>query len=439
MVKKKIVAGFILFLGFMWMCTLISKNIYTTKLPVVSTTVFEEKYIEHKVEVEGIVIEGGKQAVTTLGGLRVESLAVHTGDRVEEGDLLFQIDLEDLKKIIKEKQTEIDKLQMQVNSLLENQELAKQKKEIDEARAREDYDATARQKDTDIGRAADVYARVLEELEDTEGTLSEQEQQDLRDALQSAAYGEADAIRERDKAIQDIQRNIEDIRFPEASDAALSVTQAEITLQKDNLSAYKEILNQQGNITAPSSGMITDIYVDVGERVPDGASMMMTDDSIPCQFKVIFDKDQKKYVGFGDEISVKLDGSSKELDAVIDYFSECKSIPGSFETFISLPENMGIPGLSGILTHSERGEKSDSCISPQAIYTDNTKRKFVYVLKEREGILGQEYYVEEVTVRVLDENEEWASIDSPALDSESQIVLSSDKELTKGAVVRWIE
>ena len=102
MIKKKMIGGFILFLGFMWLCTLISKSFYTTKLPVVTTSVLEEKYIEHIVEADGIVVEGGKQAVTTLAGLRVESLMVHVGDRVEEGDVLFKIDLDDLKEIMKE-------------------------------------------------------------------------------------------------------------------------------------------------------------------------------------------------------------------------------------------------------------------------------------------------------------------------------------------------
>ena len=84
MVRKKMIAGFILFLVFMWLCTLISKSFYTTKIPMVTTSEPEEKYIEHIVEADGIVVEGGKQAVTALGGLRVESLTVHVGDRVEE-------------------------------------------------------------------------------------------------------------------------------------------------------------------------------------------------------------------------------------------------------------------------------------------------------------------------------------------------------------------
>lgn len=434
--QKKIIAGFIVFLGFMWLCTVISKSFYTTKLPIVSATGLEEKYIEHIVEAEGIVVEGGKRAVTALEGLRVEELLVHVGDRVEAGDVLFRINLDDLGDMIKDKQTEITKLQLQVNAILENQELEKQRKEIEEARAREDYNTTARQKDTDVGRAADVYARKMEDL-DEEG-LSEEERQAILDELQSAAYGEADAMRERESAMKEIERNIEDIQFPEASDATLAVTQTQMASLKSDLSVYQKVLNSQGNVTAQAAGMITDIFVEAGSRVPDSAAILMTDDSIPCQLKVIIDKEQKKYVGFGDEVSISLDGSKQKLETTIDYFSESQSMPGSFETFIRLPEEMGAPGLSGKLIRSERGEKYMYCISPAAVHKlDN--REFVYVLKEREGILGKEYYVEEVTVTVLDQNDNWVALESPVLDGESKIITSADKEFGKGDVVRWVE
>ncbi len=166
--------------------------------------------------------------------------------------------------------------------------------------------------------------------------------------------------------------------------------------------------------------------------------MMMTDDTIPCQFKVILDKDQKKYVGSGDQVTIKLDGSRKELETEAAYFSESKTMPGSFETFIDLPENMGVPGLSGTLTRSERGEKYHTCVSPQVIYSNTDINKYyIYVLKEREGILGSEYYAEEVSVKILDQNEDWAAISSSELDSSSQIIVSADKEFKKGDVVRW--
>ena len=58
------------------------------------------------------------------------------------------------------------------------------------------------------------------------------------------------------------------------------------------------------------------------------------------------------------------------------------------------------------------------------------------MVKEREGILGMEYYVEEVSVKVLDENENWVAVEG-ALDSESEIILSATKEVQNGTIVRY--
>ncbi len=441
--KKKIIGGFALFLSFMWFCTVVSKSVYSTRLPMVSTVSPEEKYIEHIVEAEGIVVEGGKQAVTTLSGLKVKSLLVHVGDRVEEGDVLFQIDLSDLGEIIKEKQSKINSLQLQIDAILENQALAEQKKELDETRAREDYDTTSRLEDTDVGRAYDRYVRAEQELEDfyynessgMDEEAREEREQELLDALQDAAYGEADAKRERDNAVKQAGRDVEDILLPEEADPAFSVMQLEMTGLLEDLAKYKEISDSQGDITASYGGMITDIFIETGGRVPDSAAMMMTDDNVPCQFKVIIDKEQKKYVGFGAEVSLKLDGSRQEMDATIDYFSESASMPGSFETLVSLPEGIGMPGLSGTLKCSDIGEKYGCCIPTSAVYKDNI-RTFIYVLKEREGILGQEYYAEEVNVKILDENESWAAIEGGVLTEDSKVITSADKEFSKGDVVR---
>lgn len=444
--RKKIITGFIIFLAAMWICTLISKSVYTTKLPVVSTASPESKYIEHRVEAEGIVIEGGKQAVNVLSGLRVESLMVHEGDRVEEGDALFQVDLDDLKEIIEEKQAKINSLQTEIDALLTNKELAQQKKELEEARAREDYDTTSRLEDTDVERAYDKYVRAEQELEDfkhdpdrwsmSEEARQEQEQA-LRDALQSAAYEEADAKRARDQAVKEAERSVEDSVFPENIDAVLSVSQMELSGLKEELAPYLEILNNEGMITSNADGMVTNVYLEVGGRVPDSAAILLTDDSLPCQFKVILDKEQKKYVGYGEQVSVKLDGSSNTIDTAVDYFSESQSMPGSFETLIELPEKTGVPGLSGKLICSKQGEKYEYCISLFALHKEET-RNYVYVLKTREGILGEEYYVEEVNVKILDQNDDWAAIESGAIDKDSQIITSADKEFSRGDVVRWV-
>lgn len=443
--KRKIIAWFFVFLGAMWLCTVISKSIYASKLPIVSTESIENKYVEHTVSVDGIVVAGEKNPVTALAGLRVEKLMVQVGDQVEEGDILFTIDMEDLASIMEEKQTAVSKIQKQVDTILANEELARQKKALEEQRAREDYDELARHEDTLVGRAAEAYSQIKDEIgEQREGAFTEDGEyisgaadESLEDALQQAAYAEADAKWQRDTAIKDAGRKVEDILAPENEDAALEVSRMELAELRADLSLYQEIKDGNGEIRAERGGMVTDIYITTGGRTADSAVMLLADDSVPCQFKTTLTQEQKKYVGLNDQVSLKLDGSSREKEAVIDYLAESSTAPGSYDVYINLPEGTGVPGMSGTMSHTETGEKHACCVTPSAVNTvDN--RSFVYVVREREGILGMEYYVEQLSVTVEDQNDNWVALNAP-LDQEDRILNSSTQEIKNGSVVRLSE
>ena len=428
--KKKIMAGFFIFLALMWLSTIKSKSINASRLPVVTTVVTEQKYVEHIVEVEGIVVAGEKNPVTALSGLRIDKVMVQAGDRVEEGDVLFTIDMEDLKAIMEEKQTQIAKLQLQIDTILKNEELARQKKALEEERARADYDAQARYQDTLVGRAAEEINQAETDIEEQGGGNDA-----LDDALQSAAYAEADAKWQRENTMKDAERRVEDILLPEEEDSTLSASRIELADMQADLSQYQAVLDINGQITAGSGGLITDVFISVGGRIPDSAVMLIADDAVPCQFKAMLTKEQKKYVSLNDKADLKLDGSSKETEATVDYLAESESMPGNYEIYMNLPEGKGTPGLSGIMTRTETGEKYPNCLPPSAVHRDNT-RSFVYVVKEREGILGAEYYVEELNVKILDENENWIAVEG-ALDRESQVIVSATKEIKNGEIVRY--
>lgn len=439
--RKRVITGFALFLLFMYLCTLISKNVYTSALPIVTVDTPQQKYVEHIVCLEGIVVEGAKQPVTALAGLRVETLTLRAGDRVEEGDILFRVDMTDLKEIIAAKQKEAARLQLQIDTILANQALEEQKKALLEERAREDYDSVSRKENTLVERAQDDYARAKGRVQDHQNDDSwseedwEREEDALREAAQRAAYGEADAKGDRDEAIKQAQRRIEDILMPEAADASLALCQLEQQTLSKEIEKYRLVQKQEGYVKAETGGLITDIFIRVGERIPDTAVMLMLDESVPCQFKTTLDREQKKYVSLGGQGKLKLEGSG-ETDAVIAYLTESAAAPGSFEAFVNLPENTGIPGLSGTLTCKETGEKYTCCLALPAVHTDAT-RSYVYALKEREGILGSEYYIEEITVKILDRNDDWIAVQG-GLDSNSLIIVSAAKELHNGDTVRYI-
>lgn len=434
--RKKIVAGLAVFMALMWVCTLVSKSIYAQQLPMVTTTRTEAKYIEHIVEAEGIVEAGAKLPVTVLSGLRVEELVVHTGDQVKEGDLLFTVDLEDLKQIMDEQELSVAKTQLQIDTIVHNKELSQNQKALEEARAREDYDALARYQDTLVGRAAEdvVQAeKALEELPDESKGNGNEEEERLKRELQAAAYAEADARWTRDNTMKDAGRKVEDVLQEDNADATLAVYRTELAAMQDKLAAYREVLDREGKMTAPMAGTVTDVYVQAGGRVPDTASFLLADEEVACRFRTSLTKEQKSYVNLGDDVKLEL-GGSRKIDVKVDYLQENESMPGTYTAIVKLPEETGVPGLSGKLTCSKTGEKYPACIPLSALHSENG-RYFVYVVNEREGILGTEYYVEEITISVVDKNDRLAAIEG-AVSDESLILESSTKEVQKGTVVR---
>ena len=94
--KEKIAAGFLIFLAVMWMCTLISKSIYASQLPRVTTVLAEKRRIEHVVEADGILAgefiaqnsvkaAGRKQFYTPqMQSLTEQFIAMHNADRCDE-------------------------------------------------------------------------------------------------------------------------------------------------------------------------------------------------------------------------------------------------------------------------------------------------------------------------------------------------------------------
>ena len=456
---KRIGAGLIVFMVFMWLCTLISKSIYASKLPLVSTCGIDARYIEHVVEAEGIVEAGSKLPVTVLGGLRVVEVFVQTGDRVEEGALLFTVDLEDMKEIMAEQELASRKIRLQIDTILHNRELAEEKKALEEARAREDYDALARYQDTLVGRAAENVVQAEEALDElqaenreheddwekedgerkteeeieAERKAREEEEERLKQEVQAAAYAEADARWNRDNIMKDAGRKVEDTVSEEDEDATLAVYYAEVESIQEKLAGYQEILDGEGKIAAPMGGMVTDVYVQAGGRVPDTASFLMADDEVPCQFRVPLTKEDKTYVNLGDDVKLKL-GDRKEINAAIDYLTENENAPGSFTAVLRLPEETGTPGQSGTIICAKSGEKRPCCIPLLALHEEQNK-SYVYVVGEREGILGMEYYVEEINVTVVDKNDKFAAIEG-AVTEESRIIQSADREMKRGDVIR---
>lgn len=535
--QKKIGIAFCIFLSLMFLCTLISRSIYASKLPQITTGKPERTALIHKVEAEGIVEEGMEYAVNTLSGLRCRTVHAHVGDQVTTETLLFEIDMEDLEEQIREQEVNIKKLSLTIQEQEMNKGLAAEQKKAEQERAGEDYDRLTDNAQKAVDEAKRELSEAKEALESFSGNPSgltpdaerqkaqaeyevwEKKRAELQkaydsadaeykeakeqlDSLQGKPEGDAElqaakervqaaenallnakkeyetymadpkekpdyssedaskaaweekksalqntvgaaqqtldnARKSRDEALLDARRRLEDAHTASAADNSLAVNRLELSVLRERLERYKEIQRSGGGVYPESGGIITRIQVSPGERVPDGAAVVYADLESPLQFHVTFTKEQKKYVNQGDMADLSL-GKAKE-SVTVDYVAASDINPELFEGVIFLPQGVGSLGQSGLFSTETQTDIFSCCIPLGALYTDENGRSFVYILKERSGILGPELAAELVYVNVLDQNDKYAAIEEGVIDSDTEVIVSSTEPLADRTIVRYKE
>ena len=105
--KSKALKGFAVFLIFMFICGIISRGIYAEQMPKITTAKIASRELNHTVNGDGIVEAKQEKPFLLPAGLLVDSVNVRKGQAVQEGDVLFTLDLEELKKQYEKKQEEL--------------------------------------------------------------------------------------------------------------------------------------------------------------------------------------------------------------------------------------------------------------------------------------------------------------------------------------------
>ncbi len=206
---------FLIFLAFVWLCTIISKSIYVSGLTVVKTDTPSKKYVEHIVEADGIVTTGGEIAVNTLSGLRVDRLYVMQGDEVKAGDVLFTVDLTDMAELIRAKETELSKLQCNLSDFQVNAVIDAQKKEVAILWAQEDYETADKETTVAKERAKEALdkaeAELGKHLADTVPYTSDRARGEAWETYHdwvNSGYDISDRVTAKEREIRDLEEQL---------------------------------------------------------------------------------------------------------------------------------------------------------------------------------------------------------------------------------------
>ena len=250
------------------------------------------------------------------------------------------------------------------------------------------------------------------------------------------AYNEA--VKQRQSTIQSADRTLEDAKAPENVDTATALT-ANDDLEEKQLAVdeLQKVMDVNGKITAPSDGLITKVNVTTGETTTEDTAIRISDQSAGYKFTATLDKASAKYLSKDDKVTLDLgNGTTVEGLTVqsIDVSAEDKN---SYELTVSIPAKVKKLGSIATLKVEKASKKYDTCVPLGALHSDGDKY-YVYVINEKDTILGTETAVDKAQVDILDKNNEQAAIEG-SFSWGQQFVLTSSKTLRNGDRVRLVE
>lgn len=223
--------------------TLLSRAVYQHGTAVVTVQMPSGGTIDHTVQITGKTLQNQEVAVTTMGGLRVGSICVNEGQQVNQGDVLFILDLTFLEETILRQEQDMKKQQLSVwDSYAQNSNAQKQR-ENQQAQAEENYDHAVAQAQTAVDRAQRDLDRAKTALENYQKGVTEDKAQEeaLELACREARTDYNDAVAALEALEQEIGQAVQD-----------AITQAERELQAAAETMPAEIPVEPTVITEPA-------------------------------------------------------------------------------------------------------------------------------------------------------------------------------------------
>ena len=375
-----------------------------------------------------------------MEGMLVKRVCVTAGDRMEAGTVLYEVDVEDLLG-------ELTELKAQEQAWQEQEQAGRRGAEANTVRAQEDYDMSVTESDRKIAEETKKLEELMEDLDTHMFRIPEEDASDeiwitwaderlrLERNIAEKKREIEDAQLEKEKIIRQADRNIEDARYAQsAAERGLDLGASgisEVQKRQERIALLTALSENEGRVEAEEEGTVLEVMLQSGTRMGSEAVIRYAGDDSGLLFSTVITQEQKSMLHTGDSVRLRFPGSSEEVTDTVDSIVQEN---GAYTVKIYLDAGVGRGRMEGIMEVTSTSEIYDYVVPLKALHDEGSK--CVYILEEKEGILGTEASVRSLTVRVLDQNEDFAAIADELLSSDMKIVTESDKELENGTVVK---
>ncbi|MCI9632924.1 MAG: biotin/lipoyl-binding protein [Ruminococcus sp.] len=533
--KQRMMKAGILLLGLMIVFTMISRTAYNISTAEVSTKKPEPQTFTPDVSARGTVTGREEIAVSAEESLRVKTVHVTEGQAVEAGQLLFEVDLQDLMEKMKEKQQELYSLDLQIQGAAESAAFSEKSRQLMLSQAQEDYNRTAARENTavdgaqaELQQAQEAYQNFIAgssqtgaaELysgssnsdqagvvqlysgssnsdqagvvqpnsgtikSDQEGAVqptpdqagvvqpdsgssnldqpdsnqpdSGQTAEELLAAVQEKQAAYDQAVQARDESLYQAQKALDSANLGEAKD--YSVEQSRITRgqKEEEIARLQALMDVQGRVTAPSKGLVTEVGVKAGSTTSGGGDILLSDLSGGASLTVTFSEDMRKYIREGTQAVVTAENALPGQQAAAERVTiqtiadsnmsgsaaggmeagaaATQQPGGSFRVTVHLSSELFSAGEPAVLKVEAQVSDYDSCVLAEALHLMSGDQYYVNVAEKRSTILGEEWVVRQVSVKLLEKNETYAAVEG--ISSGQEVITESSRTLEEGSRVK---
>ncbi|MCI9604280.1 MAG: biotin/lipoyl-binding protein [Ruminococcus sp.] len=463
--RQRMMKAGVLLLGLMILFTIISRTAYNMSTALVSTKKPEPQTFTPDVSARGTVTGREEIAVSAEESLRVKTVHVTEGQAVEAGQLLFEVDLQDLMEKMKEKQQELYSLDLQIQGAAESAAFSEKSRQLMLSQAQEDYNRTAARENAavdgaqaELRQAQEVYQNFIADAvqPDSNQPDSGQTAEELLAAVQERQAAYDQAVQARDESLYQAQKALDSANLGEAKD--YSVEQSRITRgqKEEEIARLQALMDVQGRVTAPSKGMVTEVGVKAGSTTSGGGDILLSDLSGGASLTVTFSEDMRKYIREGTQAVVTAENALPGQQAAAERVTiqtiadsnmsgsaaggmeagdaATRQPGGDFRVTVHLSSELFSAGEPAVLKVEAQVSDYDSCVLAEALHLMSGDQYYVNVAEKRSTILGEEWVVRQVSVKLLEKNEKYAAVEG--ISSGQEVITESSRTLEEGSRVK---
>ena len=394
-----------------------------------------------------LIYDFDKQADTAVfpeENLKVESVFIEESDYVRKGDALYSIDRQSLDKRIEVLVHEADQLSRQLsNEILSDASKAAIKERLIK-RAEEDYDRAVSEwnekeaeADSQLTQAQEAFETYRDHPMDTD--MMKQAYTALKNEYTDKKNAYDLAVINSENTVTVAKRNIENTQNTQVPDKnTVAVMQEDLSQLEKQVYDLEALKTKKGKITADVNGKIAGLSITAGAVSTEGSAVLISNQEDGYRFNGLLPVEQSKYVNIGDTINLNIyHGNISMGDLTVTSIQALAEDAAHYSVMAQIPDKEKDLDGTALLTVTKQTETYQNCVPLEAVHSKNGKY-YVYLLSEKNTVLGIQESVEQIEVNVIDKNERYAAVKAE-FPNDAKVIVTSNKKLKDNSRVRRMD